>query len=139
LDKYANKEIIEDQKKKLKRTLIRWDSVKSLENQVYLLIDQFRKIDETISEKELVENIIKMVPVEMQRNLSLMETEKLDILIKYMKRLDKINIHSQESNGRREKEIGKYPSNREYNDQSYQDRQIPDLITIIVGAMQIKI
>lgn len=48
LEKYVSDEMIKDEKKRYKRTIIRWNTVQSLEKQIYLLIDKFRKTDESM-------------------------------------------------------------------------------------------
>lgn len=67
LDEYASKEKVEDRKLRLKRTNNDWTKVKSFEKQVYLLIDTFRNIDETMSKKSLVENISSILQSEMKK------------------------------------------------------------------------
>lgn len=59
---------------------------------MYILIDKLRKIDEYITDEDITENIISMLPAYLQRNLPMGETGKLDMLIKYMHRMDRINM-----------------------------------------------
>lgn len=75
LTEYGSKEKIKEQNWALKRTNIDWLNLSNYGNQIYLLIDQFRSIDETMTECYLVKSIINMVPHKIQVGLAILSNE----------------------------------------------------------------
>lgn len=81
---FSSHKRVHEQRKLISSRKIEW----KYERQALELVAKFKNVEQSMSEEEIIRNIIEMLPIGMQSNLAATDYREMDCLLAYLRKMD---------------------------------------------------